>query len=133
MKTYLFVVAIIAAVYYGHGKYVGGQDHLKMVLEYTKKHPDPKWSPMIDYYVGFVYYQQGDYSNAVLAYQQQLTDYPTGQYAPEALVKLCLASQEIREWPQATEAAARYVEEFPDGKDIKIMKTNLDALKYHHP
>lgn len=133
MKIYLVVVAIIAGLYYGHEKYVGGKDHLKMALEYTKKNPDPKWSPMIDFYVGFTYYQQGDYHNAVAAYQQLLTDYPTAQYAPEALVKLCLSSQEIREWPTATEAAARYVEEFPDGKDIKLMKTNLDSLKYHHP
>ncbi len=133
MKIYLLVVAVICAIYYGYGKYVGGKDYLQSTLEYTKKHPDPKWSPMIDYYVGFTYYQQGEYTKAKGAFEQQLADYPTAQYAPQALVKLCLTAQELREWGTAKEAAARYIEEYPTGDDIKLMQSNLESLKYNHP
>ena len=46
------------------------------------------WIPAfgIDYYVGLAYYQRAEFPKAQAAFQQLLTDYPTGPYAANGLL-----------------------------------------------
>jgi len=128
MNTYIMVVALICGSYY----YVSRHVHFHDSLAYAKKNPDPVWAPKIDYYVGMIYYRRSEYPLAQEAFTQLLTDYPTCQYAASALITLAGAAQENRDFKVARDALVRYVEEFPDGKDITVARKQLEIIKYRH-
>ena len=130
MKTYIVVVCLIYGLYYLGSKNVHGPQD---ALVYAQKHPDPKWSPRIDYWVGMYYYHRGDFPKAQEAFTQLLTDYPTGQYAADGLQLLGFAAEENHDWAPAKGALYRYIQEYPDGKERAVVDKKLELIKYHHP
>lgn len=128
MKWMFILLAMFGGYYY-----VSNHFEFHDTLVYAKKHPDPKWSPAIEYYVGTIYYQRESYQKAQEAFTQLLTDYPTAQYAPSALVRLSDAAQHNGDWGVAKDALTRYIEEYPDGKDLQVVQKRLELVKYKHP
>lgn len=126
-------VFIIIAVLYAGYNYVGKHYQFHDTLVYAKKHPDPRYAPAIDYYVGLVYYQRTQYHKAQEAFTQLLEDYPTAQYMPKALLRLEDSAEYNDDWPTARMAAQKYIEDYPSDKDIDIMKHRLEMLNYRHP
>ena len=121
---------IILGIVVGLGFYVKSHYTFKDVLAYSKSHPDPKMSPKIDYYVGVAHYMRSEYAESAEAFEQLLSDYPTCQYAPRALLKLGTMYIDRREWEKAKVHLERYVEDYPNGPDIKIVQTKYDAVKF---
>ncbi|MBI4375701.1 MAG: outer membrane protein assembly factor BamD [Elusimicrobia bacterium] len=127
-KYFLIVLAL-----YGGCYYLWPHFSLYKGLALTKSRSGARWVPPMEYYIGVVYYQKEDYPRAQEAFTQLLAASPTGYYVPRALIYLSDAADRTRDWDVAKAAAARYVEEFPDGKEIELMRKRLEMLKYHHP
>ncbi|MBI4677473.1 MAG: tetratricopeptide repeat protein [Elusimicrobia bacterium] len=133
MRVYIILVALFIGGSYAYNKYLGTINPLEGMLNVAQKHPDPEWSPRLEYWVAMVYYQKSDYGKSQEVFNRLLTDYPTTYYAPKALIRLSLSAQENRDWETAKDALARYVERFPEGKDSSMAKATLDKLKFEHP
>ncbi len=128
MRTFLIVILLLYAVYYY------GSRHFEFheTLAYAEQHKGAAWSGPVQYYVGMVYYQRSDYPKAQEAFTQMLQDHPTDYHAPRALVMLDDAAEWNHDFPAASDALQRYIEQFPNGKDIQLVRDRLDMLRYKH-
>lgn len=130
MKYYVIAVLAIAGGWHLYQKSLGDKDLLAGVNEYATKHPGETWSPRLHYYVGVIYAKREKHGQARDIFQKLLKDYPTCQFIPKSLVHTFRSSKEIHDWESATTALQYYVEEYPDGGDIGMVKTQLDKLCY---
>jgi hypothetical protein len=129
MKTYVFIVLAIWGTYYYTTRYVEFGDTLALV----KKNAYSAWALAVDYYVGLAYHQRADYPKCQVAFTQLLTDFPTSYYVPNSLFRQEDCAEYNADWETAKIAAARYIDENPNGQYGQIMKSRLEMLKYHHP
>ena len=124
MKKAYFFVLLASGVWW----YASRRFNFSDTMVYAQKHPGASWAPQVEYSVGLVYYQRADYQKAEDAFNQLLTDYPTGQYEARALLRLSEAAEENRDYPTAKEAVARYIEEFPDAPDRQMADRRKEML-----
>lgn len=125
MRKFLIVLAIlIAAGYYARRQYTA-QD----VLAYSKSHPDDRYSPALDYYIGMGYFLKSRYEPAAQAFSQLLTDYPTCQYAEKGFLRLGESYEELRQWTEAKETYQKYLDLYPDGKNKSLIQNKIDVFK----
>jgi outer membrane protein assembly factor BamD (BamD/ComL family) len=123
---------LVVGILYGAWWYVSKHYEFHDTLEYAKKHPESTWAEPADYYVGLVYYQRADYPKAQEAFAQLLTQYPTGSYESNGLFYLEDAAESNRDWEAANTAAKQYVDDFPNGKYIEVMRKRIELLHYQH-
>jgi TolA-binding protein len=124
-KAFIWIAVIV-----GIGVYINSRYTLDDALKYAKAHPDPKVSPAIDFYVGSLQYMRSEYPQALAAYEQMLTDYPTCQYAPKALLRVGTIYQERNEFQRAKDAYAKYIEQYPSGDSIDIVKKKFEYVQF---
>lgn len=125
-----FLVVILGL--YGAYWYVAKHYEFHDTLVYAKQHPGSSWAPPADYYVGLVYYQRADYPKAEEAFTQLLTDYPTSQYTESALFYNEDSAEYDHNWDQAKTLTQQYLDGFPNGKNIEIMRKRQELLNYQH-
>ncbi|MBI3553990.1 MAG: tetratricopeptide repeat protein [Elusimicrobia bacterium] len=118
---------------YGAYWYVAQHYEFHDTLVYAKKHPQASWSQPTEYYIGLAYYQRADYQKSQEAFSQLLTDFPTGQYEAPGLMHLEDSAEYNHDWETARTAAKQYLDDFPNGKDIEIMRKRMEMLNYQHP
>lgn len=128
MRTYVLVVLALAGSYY----FITRKVKLDDPLAYAAKYKKQSWSPAADYYIGVVYYQRSDYPRAQAAFTQLLADHATSQYTQKGLMYLADSAEENRDYAASKEALARYLEEYPEGKDKELAAKKLDILRYKH-
>jgi len=126
LKKFILAVAVLYAACW----YVGGHYKFADTLVYAKKNPQASWAPALDYYVGFIYYQRGEYAKSQEAFTQLVTDYSTSPYTPKGLLRLSLAAEENRDWPAARQSLERFIEEFPEHKGKRAAEQRLDIIKF---
>lgn len=123
-------LALVAAVFYGAYWYVSHHFKFEDTLAYAHKNPQKSWAPAADYYVGLAYYQQGEYAKSQEAFTQLLTDYATGPYNARALLRLSEVAGQNRDWPVARQSLERFIEEFPNHKEISVAQQRLEVIKF---
>lgn len=128
MRTFLVVVALLYGGYY----YVSRHYEFHDTLVYAQKHKTARWSGPVEYYVGLVYYQRSDYPKAQEAFTQLLTDHPTDYNLSRALVMLGDSAEYNRDWQAASDALNKYVQDYPNGHDIELVRGRIDMLRYRH-
>ncbi len=129
MRRLFFGLIIACAAY----SYWGQNYHMHDLLVYAQKHPKAGWSAAAEYYIGFIYYQRSEFAQASEAFSALVKDHPKDSHVPRALFLLADSAESRRDWDQAKDNLARYIEDFPEGKDIEMAKRRLDMLKYNHP
>lgn len=131
MKAYTITVLVIAGLWYGWQRY-GGVVTANDPLAYTKEHKNEKWADEANYYIGVYYYQRSDYPKAQTAFTQLLADQATSQYVEKGLMYLADTATETRDWTVAKESLAKYLEDYPQGKERERAKTKLEFIRYKH-
>lgn len=121
---------IILAVCIGAIAYVRSHYTLDDALRYAKKNPHSEFSEAVEYRIGSLYFMRAKYPQAIRAYRQLLTDYPTSQYAPKALLRLGDAELKMLRYAKAREAWEQYMEEYPNGPDIGIVRKKHEYNKF---
>jgi|GEM_PF-1979952 len=127
IKYVIFVLALAGGYYY-----LSRNASLESGLQFVAQHKDSSWAPRANYTIGFIYHQREEYGKAEAAFTQLLTDYPTGQFTASGLFYLEDSAEYTRDWETAKTALDRYIEEYPDGREIGIMRQRRDLLHYHH-
>ncbi|MBI4052079.1 MAG: tetratricopeptide repeat protein [Elusimicrobia bacterium] len=128
MKKYFIFVASLALVLYWVSNHLSLDQWTGRSLEYFQKHPHPKASPAVAYYVGMYRFSRSRYPEAVEAFTQVLTQYPTGQYASVALFRLAQSYEEMRDFTHSTEAYKKFLEEYPDDSASPLVKRKLGMM-----
>ena len=125
-------VMLAALVLYGLYYYVSRRFEFHDTLAYAQKHSGAVWSAPTEYYVGLVYYQRSEYPKAQEAFSQLLKDHPTDYHAPRALILLSDSAEYNRDWDAARAALSQYIENYPDGRDVRLAKQRLELVNYKH-
>lgn len=128
MRTYVLIVLALAGSYY----FITRKVKLDEPLAYSAKYKNSSWAPAANYYIGLAYYQRSDYPRAQEAFTQLLGNHATSYYAPQGLMYLADAAEENRDYATAKEALARYLEEYPEGKEKDRAAKKLELLRYRH-
>ena len=117
-----------------YGAYYYATQHINLSdpLVYARAHKNADWAPALDYYVGFYYYQRSEFPKAQQAFTQLLADYPTGQYAAKGLYLLGDSADNNHDWETAKATLTRYLDEYPGGAEVNVVRKRLDILKYQH-
>lgn len=124
MRKLLFLVLLVGGVWW----YATHRFNFSDAMDYAKKHPQSSLSPRIEYSVGMVYYQRADYPKAQEAFAQLLTDFPTGQYAARALLRLSEVAEENRDYATEKDVLDRFLSDFPDHPDRMIAQKRRELL-----
>ncbi len=129
MTKFLVIVLSLYGAFYYASKHYQFDD----TLVYAKKHPEASWAPAVDYYVGLVYYQRAEYPKAQGAFTQLLGDYgATNYYGVKALPIAEDSAEYDRDWDQARQWNKDYIDNYPDGRDIEVMRKRLELVNYQH-
>lgn len=126
LKKWFFILAVLV----GMCVYINSHYTMKDVLGYSKRHPNPDLSPKLDYYVGTAYYLKGKNPEAIEAYTQLLSDYPTTQYTPKALINLGSMYAEGSQWENSRTCYQKYIDDYPNGPDIGIARNAYENIKF---
>jgi TolA-binding protein len=131
MKWYVIMCLLVGGIYYvvdiGTAK-----DPVRDAINWSMKNYNPGLTPKVRYYGAWVYLKRDEYDKAQHAFTEYLIDYPTGQYAADALFNLGGAAEENRSWDLGKAALKKLLEEYPSYKDKDIAAKKLELLKYHH-
>lgn len=122
--------AIILAIVIGSIVYIRKNYTYQDLLRYSQEKPHPTFSPMIDYYVGLAYYMRKDLPNTTSAFGILAANYPTSHYTPKALLRMGASYQEMRQFGNARKAYEQYMKDFPEGKDIDIVKKRHEVVRW---
>jgi TolA-binding protein len=128
MTRYVVFVLALAGGYY----YLSRNASLEAGLQYAARHKDASWAPRADYTIGFIYHEREEYGKAEAAFTQLLTDYPTGQFTAPGLFYLEDSAEYIHDWDTAKTSLDRYIEDFPDGDKIGLVRQRRELLRYNH-
>ena len=122
---------VLVLIFGGLWSYAERRFNFSDALAYAKKHQASSWAPKVVYSVGLVYYQRAEYAKSQEAFTQLLTDYPTGQYTPKALLRLYEVAAETRDFETARSAISRFIEEYPDHPDIQLAQKRYELVRNH--
>jgi outer membrane protein assembly factor BamD (BamD/ComL family) len=127
IKYVIFVLALAGGSYYFSHNF-----SLESSLRCVAQHKDASWAPRANYTIGFIYHQREDYGKAEEAFKQLLTDYPNSQFTARGLFYLEDSAEYAHDWDTAKTALDRYIEEYPDGHEIGLVRQRRDLLRYNH-
>lgn len=123
---------IVALALYGGYYYLSRHASMESSMQYVAQHKGASWAPRANYTIGRIYHQREEYGKAEAAFTQLLTDYPTGQFAARGLYFLEDSAESVKDWEAAKAALDRYIEEYPDGDKIRLMRQRREMLRYQH-
>ena len=121
-----FVLALLGGVYY----YAQGHIRIDDLFKYAKARPVHDERARDVYYVGMVYWLKSDNEHAIEVFSTLLADETTTQYSPRALMRLGGCYRDMYKFNDAKAAYEKYMEEYPQGEDITIVKNNYEFVKF---
>ncbi|MFH2203771.1 MAG: tetratricopeptide repeat protein [Elusimicrobiota bacterium] len=129
-ETNFTKIFIIFFIFIGSIVYIRANYTMMNVLEVSEKRPHPTFSPKIEYYIGRAQYHRDIYAESHQAFDQLLKDYPTCQYAPDALYFKGLMYSEEKKYGPAREVYEQYIEKFPKGDRIQLVEKKYEFIKF---
>jgi tol-pal system protein YbgF len=95
---------------------------------YISTYPRSEMTDDAAFYIGETYFLQGDFQDAVEAYEQVVLNYANGDKVPEAAYKRGLALDRLGEPERARASFEFVVTEFPDSRMAALAQQLLDRL-----
>ena len=122
-------IAFWLALLGGGVYYAQSHVHIDDLYKYAKGRPVHDERARDIYYVGMVYWLKSDNEHAIEVFNTLLADETTTQYSPKALMRLGGCYRDMYKFPESKAAYEKYLEDYPQGDDIKIVQTNYDFVK----
>ncbi len=115
--------------------YAAGQWNLAVegFQTYVKTFPKSDLTDDAQFYIGETYFQDSKFSDAVTAYNQLISNYPTSNQMPNAYYKRGLAYDRLGQTDQARESFEYVIKTFPDSDAGRLAKQSLDRLARAKP
>jgi len=113
-----------------HRDQSGGKLELAMeeYVNYVKCFPDTENAPSAQYQIGYMYYQNGNYDDAVQAFDAVLERWPENPNTKEALYYKAVSLQKGRRPTDAGKAYKDYISKYPRGEHVAQAHANLRNL-----
>lgn len=96
--------------------------------DYLKYFPNGEFASNSQFYIGETYYQQGKYSEAVVAYDRGLQNYPKGNKVPESYLKKGFALIELGQRSAGARELRIVVQRFPNTDAGRLARERLRRL-----
>ena len=127
MKALIFIFAfIIAAMLAIHTVLQNGA-----FIQFLDEHPNPKWVPATEYYVGEGYYMFQNLEQATTYFMRIPERYPSSPYVDQAYWGYLEALDDMTSSSRAMliEEYQKYVDRFPSGAHVQAAQNKIDAYK----
>ncbi len=95
---------------------------------YLDRYPGTRLADNAQYWLGEVYYAQGQYNVAVEEFRKVIEDYPGQDKVPSAYYKLALCFQLLDDVPTARRYLEYILETFPDSREAQLAEERLTEL-----
>jgi TolA-binding protein len=122
----IFFALIIAAMMGIHTVLQNGS-----FLKFLDEHPNPKYVPEVEYYVGQGYYIFQDLQNAATYFIRVPDRYPASAYSDDAYFDYlqCLDDSAAMSRMEMVGYYAKYLERFPNGNHAAIVQNRMDDYR----
>lgn len=105
------------------GDFAGAQTAFKQYLEFQPEAPD---IGEVSYWLGETYYVRGGYTDAADSYIASMRKDPTGPKAPEAMIKLAAALNQLGNQEEACQTLASFPAQFPEADEFLRDKVRVE-------
>lgn len=111
--------------------YVKGQYALAQqgFSQYVQTFPESDLADNAQYWIGECNYSQKKYEEAIQIFQLVVTQYPDGEKAPGALLKMSYAQLALGKTQLAKENLERLLKRFPQSNEAGLARARLQELK----
>jgi TolA-binding protein len=95
---------------------------------YAKNFPDTANAPTAQYYIGYIYYNNQQWDDAIKAFDDVLNKFPENPKSPEALYYKGVSLLKNEQRTAAATAFRDYIRRYPRGDHIDAAHKNLQTL-----
>ncbi len=96
---------------------------------FLSNYPQSAFAGSAQYWLGFSYFAQRDFRNAITNMQQVVKNYPDHPKAADALLNIASCHIELKEKPAAKKVLESVLAKYPDTEAAQAAKNRLAALK----
>ena len=96
--------------------------------DYVKCYASTENGPAAQYQIGYMYFNAGQYDDAVKAFDDVLERWPENKYTQEALYYKAVCLQRSHHPTDAGKTFKEYISRYPRGEHITNAHANLRAL-----
>ena len=101
---------------------------LQEFFEYLRYYANTPLAANAQFYIGDIYYQQGQFEKAIQEYDKAVTTYPDGAKTASAKLKKGLAMLNMNLKPQGIQELKDLVAQFPNTPEAQLAKDKLAAV-----
>ena len=101
---------------------------INLIDRYTSQNPNLKFSDLIFFKKGEIYYSQRDYLNAKTSYQEFLVKYPGSTFVPEAYFWIGKSSQNLKQDEEAIFYFNKVFESYPGSESAAVSVIELGKM-----
>jgi TolA-binding protein len=125
-NIFIVIVLVVAGMLAFHHSLQNGS-----LLRYLDEHPDPKWVPTAEYFIGQGYYMTQELTEASTFFIRVADRFPSSRYAEDAYYSYvqCMDDSVKVGRAQIIDLYQSYLERYPNGRHTEIVKTRLDGYK----
>ncbi|GAB4536542.1 MAG: tol-pal system protein YbgF [Thermodesulfovibrionia bacterium] len=97
----------------------------EMFNSFLRDYPENEYSDNARFWIGESYYKDGNYEDAILAYEELLKKNPDSDKVAEAMLKQAMAFYELKDKKTARLILEKLIEKFPNTEQAKTAKKRL--------
>lgn len=96
---------------------------------FIQLYPNHDLAANAHYWLGEAYYNEKNYEQAILEFQDVIKNFPKKEKVPAALLKQAMAFRELGDMKSARYLYKKVIEEFPAGDEAKTAREKLKGLR----
>ena len=123
-----YVFDAINGMQYSYVAMGRSDEAINLIDRYTSQNPNLKFSDLIFFKKGEIYYSQRDYQNAKTSYQEFLVKYPKSTFVPEAYYWLGKSSQNLKQDDEAIFYFNKVFESYPGSESAAVSVIELGKM-----
>lgn len=108
-----------------NGRYAKAVDAFRAFLQ---KHPDSRYAPNAQYWIGEAHYVSEDFTTALQDFQAVVKNYPSSNKVPDALLKIGYIHYQQKDWKQARSALQKVVSQYGNSGAAQLAKQRLARM-----
>ena len=95
---------------------------------FLERHPATVLSDNAQYWIGEVYYAQGQFHLAVEEFRKVVEDYPGHEKVPAAYLKIALCFQKLQDLPTARRYLEYVIQNYPETREAQLAEERLEQF-----
>jgi TolA-binding protein len=123
-----YVFDAINGMQYSYVSMGKSDEAINLIDRYVGQNPNLKFSDLIFFKKGEIYYSQRDYQNAKISYQEFLAKYPGSSFVPEAYYWLGKSSQNLKQDEEAIFYFKKVFESYPGSESAAVSVIELGKM-----